>query len=210
MSTSDETPRDDEPAVEPGAPDDLADVVVPDDLSGLVTDEPSDVATVDDALADDEGPDVVVPDDLSGLLEQTAEVPSIALVVTQVAAPEPLAAACALANVQVDAVPTSVGAVAVLRDAAAADAGAAAISQLLRQLPVVLLTRREGQISAARWIGGAHDDELPAGLVLSDAPAVLEDLLLGGVDVSEVPGVVTSVGMSRWKAMRALARGRKR
>ncbi|MCR6647154.1 MAG: hypothetical protein NVV70_03050 [Cellulomonas sp.] len=176
--------------------DDDRDLTVPDDLSALTE-------------ADGAG-DVVVPDDLSGLLDGAAETSSIALVVTQVAAPEPLAAACAIANVEVDAVPTSVGAVAVLRDPAAAEAGAAAISQLLRQLPVVLLTRREGQIAAVRWVNGRHDDDLPAGLVLADAPAVLEDLLLGSADVADVPGVVTSVGMSRWRAMRALARGRKR
>lgn len=167
-------------------------------------DEPTAPREPDDELG------VVVPDDLSGLLDAPAETPSVAIVVTQVAAPEPLAAACALAGVDIDAVPTEVGAVAVLRDPAAVADGAAAISKLLRQLPVVVLTRREGQISAARWTGGTHDEDLPAGLVLSDAPAVLEALLLGSTDVAGVPGVVTSVGMTRWRAMRALARGRRR
>ena len=200
MSTADETarPGDDEPGAE------HPDVVVPDDLSGLVPD------VTDGQVTPDGADEVVVPDDLSGLLEPAGQVPSVALVVTQVAAPEPLAAACALASVQVDAVPTSVGAVAVLRDPSAAQAGAAAISQLLRQLPVVLLTRREGQISATRWVAGRHDEDLPPGLVLADAPSLLEDLLLGGADASHVPGAVTSVGMTRWKAMRALARGRRR
>ncbi|GCE76747.1 hypothetical protein [Cellulomonas biazotea] len=159
---------------------------------------------------DQPGPDdVVVPDDLSSLLDGGAEVPSVALVVTQVAVPAPLAAACALAQVDVDAVPSGVGAIAVLRDPAAAPVGAEAISKLLRTLPVILLERREGQITATRWIGGSRDDELPAGLVLSDAPAVLEDLLLGSVAAADVPGVVSSVGMSRWQAMRALAGARK-
>ncbi len=158
---------------------------------------------------DQPGPDdVVVPDDLSSLLDGGAEVPSVALVVTQVAVPAPLAAACALAQVDVDAVPSGVGAIAVLRDPAAAPVGAEAISKLLRTLPVILLERREGQITATRWIGGSRD-ELPAGLVLSDAPAVLEDLLLGSVAAADVPGVVSSVGMSRWQAMRALAGARK-
>ncbi len=178
---------------------------------GTEPDEPSEPAEAAGAAAAPHELDgIVVPDDLSSLLDGPQETPSVALVVTQVAAPEPLAAACAIAHVEIDAVPTPVGAVAVLRDPAAADAGAAAISQLLRQTPVVLLTRREGQIAAARWVGGARDDELPAGLVLADAPPVLEDLLLGSEQASAVPGVVTSVGMSRWQAMRALARGRKR
>ncbi|WP_276596315.1 hypothetical protein, partial [Cellulomonas fimi] len=152
---------------------------------------------------------VVVPDDLSSLAAGGTEVPSLALVVTQVAAPAPLAAACALAKVDVDVVPSSVGAIAVLRDPASGPAGAEAISKLLRTLPVILLERREGQISAGRWTGGARVADLPPGLVLSDAPEVLEDLLLGDAKVAEVPGVVSSVGTSRWQAMRALAAGRK-
>ncbi len=148
---------------------------------------------------------IEVPDDLSSLLDGPAEDPSVVLVITQVAVPAPLAAACAIAKVDVDVVPTDIGAIAVLRDPLAAAAGAGAISKLLRTLPVILLERREGQISATRWTSGERGDQLPAGLVLSDAPAVLEDLLLGAVQAGEVEGVVTSVGMSRWRAMRTIA-----
>lgn len=151
-----------------------------------------------------------VPDDLSGLLDSPAEEPSVALVITQVAAPAPLAAACAIAKVDVDVVPTDIGAIAALRDPRAAAAGAEAISKLLRTLPVILLERREGQITASRWTAGERGEDLPAGLVLSDAPAVLEDLLLGSVQAGEVDGVVTSVGMSRWQAMRTIASSAKR
>ena len=157
-------------------------------------------------MADDHLPDdFEVPDDLSSLLDGPAEDPSVVLVITQVAAPAPLAAACAIAKVDVDVVPTSIGAIAALRDPRAAADGAAAISKLLRAVPVILLERREGQITASRWAGGERDGDLPAGLVLSDAPAVLEDLLLGSVQAGEVEGVVTSVGMSRWQAMRLIA-----
>lgn len=145
---------------------------------------------------------VVVPDDLSGLED---EEPTVAVVVTQVAAAAPLAAVCSMAKVAVDVVPSSVGALAVLRDPAEGAAAAEAISRMLRGNLVVQLERREGQVSALKWTDGVRGDELPAGLVLSDAPAVLEDLLLGTVDVADVAGVVTSVGMSRWTAMRLLA-----
>ena len=121
----------------------------------------------------------MVPDDLSSLLDGPAEDPSVVLVITQVAAPAPLAAACAIAKVDVDVVPTPIGAIAALRDPRAAADGAAAISKLLRTVPVILLERREGQITASRWAGGERDGDLPAGLVMSDAPPVLEDLLLG-------------------------------
>ena len=149
--------------------------------------------------------DFEVPDDLSALLDGPDEDPSIVLVMTQVAVPAPLAAACAISKVDVDVVPTEIGAIAVLRDPRAAAQGAGAISKLLRTLPVVLLERREGQITATRWTAGECGDELPAGLVLSDAPAVLEDLLLGSVQPADIEGVVTSVGMSRWQAMRTIA-----
>jgi len=151
--------------------------------------------------------DVQVPDDLSGLT--AAQSPTVAVVVTQVAVADALAAACSLAGVDVDAVPSPVGALAVLRDPAAGLPAAGAVSRLLRQAPVVLLERRDGKITASQWVGGEHQKDLPAGLVLSGAPPVLEDLLLGELPVGEVDGVVSSVGLSRWKAMRMLAAHRR-
>ncbi|CAN5372858.1 hypothetical protein BH11ACT1_BH11ACT1_26180 [soil metagenome] len=173
------------------------DLTIPDDLSSLT--ESSEPARTDPA------DEVTIPDDLSSLTASPDEPVTVALVVTQVAAAGPLAAACSLAKVDVDVVPSPVGALALLRDPRTAAAGAAAISKLLKAVPVVLLERRASQITATRWTAGEQGDELPAGLVLSDAPAVLEDLLLGGVSVSDLDGVVTSVGLSRWKAMRMLA-----
>lgn len=158
-------------------------------------------------MSDDDLGGLQVPDDLSGLT--AAQPPTVTVVVTQVAAADALAAACSLASVDVDAVPSPVGALAVLRDPGAGATAAAAVSRLLRQVPVVLLERREGKISASQWVAGAHEKDLPAGLVLSGAPPVLEDLLLGDVPASEVEGVVSSVGLSRWKAMRLLASHRR-
>lgn len=154
-------------------------------------------------MADDD--EIVVPDDLSSLFAPAHEDPSVALVVTPVAVPAPLAAACVLAGVAVDVVPSSSGAIAVLREPASATDGATAISKLLRATPVVLLERREGNVRAVRWTAGVAGEEVPSGLLLANGPGVLEDLLLGSVEASEIEGVVTSVGMSRWKATRLLA-----
>lgn len=183
MSDQHPTPADDG--------DDL-DFTVPDDLSGL---------------------DAQIPDDLSGLDAATPQEPTITLLVTQVAEPKPLAAACSLAGLDVDAVPSPVGALAVLRaapDAKAGTAAAEALSKLLPMAPVLLLDRRGGRIAASRWNGGEHEDDLAAGLVLSGAPPELEELLLGTRTPDQVPGTVTSVGMSRWTAMRALSAGRRK
>ena len=147
-----------------------------------------------------------VPDDLSGLDD---EVPSVAMVLTPVAGAEPLAAACAVAGVDVDVVPSDVGAIAVLRNPSAGAAAAEAVSRLLRAVPVVLLERRPAQASASRWVGGERVGDLPPGLVLADGPAVLEDLLLGSIAPADAAGVVASGGLSRWRALRILSRGRK-
>jgi hypothetical protein len=215
---SGDRPRDDGPGddlPEGDLPDDLG-FEIPDDLSGL-DDAPAPVEPAADAPRAGAGDadDLAVPDDLSGLEAAAAEPdePVVAIVVTQVAGAKALAAACSLAGVDVDAVPSPVGALAVLRvttDAARTAEAAAAISQMLRTSPVVLLDRRAGRIAASRWSAGEKEDDLPAGLVLSGAPAVLEDVLVGGTPVAEVEGVETSVGMSRWAAMRALSSGRKR
>ncbi|QCB95328.1 hypothetical protein E5225_10185 [Cellulomonas shaoxiangyii] len=139
----------------------------------------------------------------------TPQAPTLAVVVTQVATAEALAAACAIARLDVDAVPSPVGALAVLRRPTEGQQGAAAVSQMLRGVPVVLLERRAEKIDASQWVGGEREKDLPAGLVLSGAPPALEDLLLGDVPVGELEGVVTSVGLSRWKAMRLLAQHRR-
>ncbi|MGO1317082.1 MAG: hypothetical protein ACTMIR_08620 [Cellulomonadaceae bacterium] len=156
-------------------------------------------------MSGDELPeDLTVPDDLSGLTDDAE--PSLALIITQVAGAEPLVAACALAKVPVDAFPTPIGAVASCRELSAGgpERAAAAISELLKTVPVVLIERRESQLSAARWENGERTAELPAGLVLDGAPAELEDLVTGTRDLDEIDGVLTSVGMSRFRAMRQL------
>jgi hypothetical protein len=147
--------------------------------------------------------DIVIPDDLSAL-EGDA---TVAIVVTQVASAQALAAAGALNGLAIDAVDSPVGALAVCRSLSGDGPArvAAALSTVVAGVPVILLERREGQISACRWLNGEPGEDLPPGLVLGDAPEVLEDLLLGTVTVADLPGVVTSVGLSRWRAMRILA-----
>lgn len=136
-----------------------------------------------------------------------ADLPAAAVVLTQVAVPEALAAACALQGLPVDAVPTPIGSLAWCHDTGAGGpAGVArAVSALLPGVPVLLLEQRDGQISATRWTGGEQGSELSPGLVLDGAPAVVEHLLLGRATAADQPGAVTSVGMSRWRATRTLA-----
>ncbi|WP_298459717.1 hypothetical protein [uncultured Cellulomonas sp.] len=131
----------------------------------------------------------------------------VALVITPVAVPAPLAATCAIAKVRVDVVPTDVGAVAVCRDSSgsAPRDAAIAVSRLLKGVPVVLLQKSGGRATASRWMDGEEGEKLSAGLALNGAPEVVEDLLLGTTTAADVPGVVSSVGMSRFRALRVLA-----
>ena len=147
-----------------------------------------------------------VPDDLSALTG-TRKDPELALLITQIAGAEPLAAASALAEVAVDAVGTDIGAIGVLPDTSgdAPDRAATAISRLVTGVPLVLVTRWGEQLTCVRYQDGNAEGELPPGLVLSGAPDVLEDLLTGQTAVADLPGVVPSSSISRFKAMRMLA-----
>jgi hypothetical protein len=156
-------------------------------------------------LPDNLPDEIEIPDDLSGLTEPTHD-PELAVLITQIAGAEPLAAACSLAQIEVDAVPTPVGALAVLRDRSgdAPDRAAVTVSQLVKGVPLILATRRGEQLTCVRYQDGASEGTLPPGLVLGGAPEALEDLLTGQVQVSDLPDVVPSSSISRLKAMRLL------
>jgi hypothetical protein len=141
----------------------------------------------------------------------------VALILTQIATAEALAAACAVNKIVVDAVPSPVGAYAVCRDALAEEPAALAqmLSTLVKTVPLILFVSSGGQLTASKWQAGNKVEDLPAALVLDGAPHEFEDLLLGSATVADLDGVVSSAGISRWKAMRSLAangraaRGRK-
>jgi len=136
------------------------------------------------------------------------ELAPVAVVLTQAAAADALAAACALGKVAIDAVPTPIGAVAVCRDTApgAPEQVAQVVSRLLAHSHAVLVVQRDGQLTASRWTAGERGEDMAAGLLLDGAPPQVEELLLGTRGPGDLPGTVSSVGMSRWSATRVLAR----
>lgn len=132
---------------------------------------------------------------------------TVGVLLTQVADAQSLAAACALNKFAVDAVPSPIGAYAVLRDLVPGrpEALAKAFSALVQTVPVILITATSGQMSAQQWEQGELSGKLPVALVLDGAPHELEDLLLGSASVAELDGVVDSAKISKFKAMRMLA-----
>jgi hypothetical protein len=139
------------------------------------------------------------------------EQPVVAVVVTQVGAAEPVAAACALAGLEVDAVLSGVGVLVVCRDTSEGvpERVVETLTRSLAGVPAVLLVRRDGRVRAHQWLDGVQGDEMVASLVLDGAPEALGNLLLGIETVDDLPGVVTSVGIGRLKAVRMLARSAK-
>ena len=147
-------------------------------------------------------------DGLEGLDGADALAP-VAVVLTQVVVPEALVVACAMEKTLVDVVLTEIGCVAVCRSTAEGmpEEAARVISNALSrtETPVVLVVQRAGQMSAALWHRGAETKQLSAALALDGTPAIVERLLLGQVAVADLPGVVTSVGVGRLRALRMAA-----
>jgi hypothetical protein len=82
---------------------------------------------------------------------------------------------------------------------------AQSVSTLVKTVPLILVESSAGQITASQWQAGERTSDLAPGLVLDGAPHEFEDLLLGTTSVGDLDGVVSSSGMSRWKAVRSLA-----
>jgi len=100
---------------------------------------------------------------------------------------------------------------------AKADEAARALSRLTKAGVVLItssLTRDSGfdqglsgQLTARRYAGGEPGEDVAVGLVLAGADDVVEDLVLGRVRVSDVPGHERSGDLPRWKAARMFAKG---
>jgi hypothetical protein len=222
-------PSEDEPSNH--LPDDLRpeDFIVPDDLSSLLDGSPesspsgsSDSPGIQDSpstpdssntLADQDIraalDNLEIPDDLSSLMAPKGL--EFACLLTPLAAAEVVAATCAMLHVEADAVESEHGAIAVFRelDPQRAEEAGCLMSKAMVGLDTIYVTRASGQITATHMKDGVLGDAFSPGLLLAGAEDVTEDLVAGITTVADLRGVVTSVGMSKMKAMRILTRKRK-
>nr|CAA9329469.1 MAG: hypothetical protein AVDCRST_MAG46-1338 [uncultured Nocardioidaceae bacterium] len=142
------------------------------------------------------------------------ELSPVAVVVTPLAAAEVLAGSLRLAGRRLPSgtvvAPTGAGAVvaAAIDPAAAHDLGEA-VSRVLGDVPVVLLTRQEGRLSATRWSGGRAGEPLTPGLVMTTMDDAVESLLLGRTTPAEAPGAIEVARIGRWRAARMVAAARR-
>ncbi len=126
-----------------------------------------------------------------------------------------LAAYCALAGVDAEVIESAGGTFALLKDGSpkAAEIAARTMSTLVKNLPLLAMERRAGQISIHQWNAGEQGASLPPGLALDKAPTAITRLMTGVVTIDEVreahPDTVYSSAMGRLKAVRELRKAAK-
>jgi hypothetical protein len=143
------------------------------------------------------------------------DIPPVAVVMTPLAAADVLAGSLRLAGGAplppgTVVVPTGGGAVAAaLVDPDAAQALVEGVSRVLRDVPVVLLTRHAGRLSATRWSSGRAGESLTPGLVMTTLDDAVEALLLGRTAPSQATGAIEVARLGRWRAARMVAAARR-
>lgn len=131
----------------------------------------------------------------------------VAVLLTQVATPESLAAVCALYKIKATVIPSPIGAYAVAHDPSdqSFDFMAANITKTVHEAPAIAIKNAGGQMKAAQWEAGEKIGALSPVIVLDGSPHELEDLLLGVVEAGSVEGAIRTDKISKFKAMRMLA-----
>ena len=121
-----------------------------------------------------------------------------------------MAALCQLNGLKGRVLETAAGTLSVLDDqapGAAAKAGEV-VSVYAKHLQVLVLDRRDGQLTVDLFQAGRHMKSLPPGLALSDAPGVLLSLASGGQTMDDLvathPDKVFEARGSKWSAFWAL------
>jgi hypothetical protein len=125
---------------------------------------------------------------------------------------EALAAICALSGCPCDVIAFKQGSLAVMADdqEGMADLAAERVGAVLRDVSLLAMERRDGQLSIVAWKGGVRGEELPPGLALDRAPEAVVALMTGAMTIEQliehVPDRVHSGRMGRRQASKVLRR----
>lgn len=141
------------------------------------------------------------------MTDQEPKSTPIAVLLTQVATPEALAATCALYKIKATAVPSPIGAYAVSHDSSPAHVNymVRQLTAVIKEVPAILVTYADGQMKAVQWQGGQEIGPMSPAIVLDGAPHELENVLFGSISARDINGAVDSSKIGRFKAMRTLA-----
>ena len=130
-----------------------------------------------------------------------------------------LAAMCALNGAKCDVIEVPQGTFAVLVDDSegAGDRAARAVTALHRDVVLLAMERRDGQVTVTRWAGGERGGDVPPGLALDQAPGGVQRLMLGAATIEDLlaedPSKVYSGRTGRlrafWRLRRLAAQARR-
>ncbi|GAA2234206.1 hypothetical protein GCM10010401_02630 [Rarobacter faecitabidus] len=139
----------------------------------------------------------------------SARAPQPAILLTQIASAEALAATCALHDLEILAFDSELGAFGVT-DADSAPTVARTLSAAVSSVPFLELSVRDDRLSAHRWENGEQGEDVPAALILDSLPERVEQVLLGQATDADLSAGVRASSLGRWKTMRILAKSSRR
>ena len=124
-------------------------------------------------------------DELQGLLGNKAKA---AVLITQLSAPDLLAAFCQLSDISAHCVGSDQGAVAVLRnvDGDGPESAARDLTTVVSGLSVVLAVNRADKLEATLWVNGKPGNKFAPPVLFMSTPSFVEDLLIGTSSIDDV------------------------
>lgn len=148
-------------------------------------------------------------DDIAGLMGEKAK---SALIVSQVASAELLAAFCFLSDIAASCIDTRSGAIAVLKnlDGDSPEAAVTDLTNVISGMLGVLVVNRADKIVANVYRCGVAVQSFPPPIVFENAPRYAEDLMLGLTNLEELEQegvhIVDSASFDRTSAMAVIAK----
>lgn len=145
--------------------------------------------SVDDFSDDDFDSDLADMSDMESALQQLlGEKASSAMLLTRVRDVDVLAAFAAICDIDAYCIADKTGAIAILKDLDGhhPEDAAQALTKLVNGMSVVLVVNRAGHIEAHQWVNAIQGESFPPPIVFMNSPALVEDVMVGQADVTDV------------------------
>ncbi len=149
----------------------------------------SEDGVADDFSDDDFDSDLADMSDMESALQQLlGEKASSAMLLTRVRDVDVLAAFAAICDIDAYCIADKTGAIAILKDLDGhhPEDAAQALTKLVNGMSVVLVVNRAGHIEAHQWVNATQGESFPPPIVFMNSPALVEDVMVGQADVTDV------------------------